>query len=654
MTIALHRARFRWGKVQLEIECTQGHGEWIAHPPSIPSLTFAEADKDANLNTAPQMCWRETAPVLFERFQLRENSEYYVDITLPIDAPQAKQRAAEEPGWPFSPRLATIFKLDPGRRWRENDDGTITVSGQLRLRNHAGVLNLSPFENSPLHVEVICAKIGYLDEFQRLLDAVAEEYTELLLQYDSPVSSNFNFSDAVNRNESAVLFHLRYVMAEHNLPVALDEMKRALHVRLDSRRVMRTVTDVSEPDVPALAEQFDGSNVVCPGPLASLFRGYSPREMPVLETQETADTAENRYVKNFLEELRLIAQNLVPVLAAAGRRASLREAQDWLARLDDELASNAWRDVGQLEDFPTNSQVLQKRRGYRDILKLDLTLRTGLELPWARAEELADGLIGDLRPVNELYEYWCLFVLRRTLAELALPLGGDETSLVEITKDGLQLNLLRGKASVQRFEYQREGQRPLRLRLFYNRAFHRREHASESWSGSYTARFHPDYSIEIVSDEAPSQTHWLHFDAKYRLELKDLLPLLGAAGPGDEIDEEVPVYEAEIRRVNRREDLFKMHTYRDGILGSRGAYILFPGTNAELRLDGKNRNLFIRHPTAVAGDGTHAFPSVGAFDLCPGWETEQQATLALFLRNVFDDLSSDAVYREEEGLFQAE
>jgi len=44
--------------------------------------------------------------------------------------------------WPFTERLATVLMADPVRRWRANSNA-VTVSGQLRLRNHAGILDLS-------------------------------------------------------------------------------------------------------------------------------------------------------------------------------------------------------------------------------------------------------------------------------------------------------------------------------------------------------------------------------------------------------------------------------------------------------------------------------------------------------------------------------
>lgn len=653
MVVPLHRARFSWGpRTHLDLEWSKGTGKELPLPPAAPQLVMAEEETAPDEHASrgiPALCWREDSPVLFERFQLRENTEYLVDITLPSSSADLQLGAPYLKGWPFSERLATVVRIDPPRRWRENADGSTTISGLLRLRGHAGILDLSLGPDAPLIAEVVCRKLGYLDEFRALLDEVAEEFSELLLQYDSPVSASFNLSDLTPETEAALLFQMRHIMTDRNLPVALDEIRRSFHSRLDQWRGIEDTSAVQEPDVAAFIEELDESVLVEGGPFARLFHGYSPRQFPVIETRETADTAENRYVKFFLEELLLIAQRLATNLARDGRAASLREVESWILVLDEELSSGQWRQIGSFRSFPSNSQVLQKRRGYREILKFDLSLRMSLELPWRRAGQLADGLVGDLRPVSELYEYWCFFLLRRSLAELAeAELPGDG-SLVDVTADGLQVRLLRGKRSRISYLYKRDSGRTLKVNLFYNRVFQRPTRSLSEWHGSYTARFDPDYSIEImVEGGGILRRHWLHFDAKYRLDSIDLEAASVAEDEGDDLDAD---YEAELARVYRQDDLFKMHTYRDGILGSRGAYILFPGDGTSLRLSGRGKNLFVRHPSTFDGSPAYLFPGVGAFDLCPGRDTGQRPIIQEFLKGVLDAAFADKPYREEEGFF---
>jgi predicted component of viral defense system (DUF524 family) len=658
MAVPLHRVRFSWGpSTHIDIEWSKGAGEPMVGFAPLPAMTVCEretAPDDYAARGVPAICWRDDTPVLFERLQLRENTDYFLDVTLPVSKAEAVRQIREKPAWPFSERLRAVFKPDPPRRWREPEPGSVVISGELRLRNHAGILDLSTDGGAGLRAEVVCRKISYLTEFQTLLNEVAEFLAELLLQYDSPVSVAFDLTDARRASLAALLFQMRYVMAEDNLPLAVEEVLSQAHAMLVTEVSMRGIAEVEEPNVEALVDEFDVSLLDQRGPLARLFGGFTPREMPVVEVAEIIDTPENRYVKSFLEECALLAQWLAASLGGQSKAAAAREAGNWVLRLQELLAHDTWRSVGMMQQFPSNSQVLLKRRGYRDVLRFDLALRLSLTLPWNQGEKLAEGLTGDIRPVSELYEYWCFFLLRRLLAEICqadLPGNG---SFLSITDQGLQVRLVKGKRSRVMFVYRQEAGNTVKVALFYNRRFQRPSRNLLSWEGSYTAVFDPDYSIAItVGEGAIMQKHWLHFDAKYRLEPADVIEILHSSGVeamADADDDEIG-YGQEISRLHRREDLFKMHTYRDGILSTRGAYILFPGDGASMRMEGKIQNFFIRHPSAFNGPAAYTFPSVGAFDLCPGRDESQLPVLKAFLSGVLEAVAAGKSYREEQGLF---
>lgn len=622
-----------------------------------PPMTVCERETSPDeyaLRGVPAICWRDDTPVLFERLQLRENTDYFIDVTLPLPKAEAIRQMHKRAAWPFSERLRAVFKPDPPRRWKEPDAGSVVVSGQLRLRNHAGILDLSTENGAVLRAEIVCRKISYFDEFQALLNEVAEFLAELLLQYDSPVSIAFDLTDARSASLAAMLFQMRYIMAADKLPLAIEEVISEAHAMLVTSVSIKSIAEVEEPSAEALVDDLDVSCFDQGGPLTGMFRGYTPREMPVIEATEISDTPENRYVKNFLEECALLAQWFATNLGAQGKVAAAREATSWILQLEELLAHDIWRGVGIMQQLPSNSQVLLKRRGYREVLRFDLALRFSLTLPWDQGEKLAEGLIGDIRPVSELYEYWCFFLLRRLLAEICQTELPNNGSFLSFTNHGLQIRLAKGKRSRVTFIYRQEAGKIVKMALFYNRRFQRPDVRMMSWEGSYTSAFDPDYSIAIsVTSGAAVQKHWLHFDAKYRLEPADVTQILhdGSEQMLADADDDELGYEQEISRLHRREDLFKMHTYRDGILSTRGAYILFPGDGAGMRMEGKAQNFFIRHPSAFRGSTTYSFPSIGAFDLCPGKHQNQLLVLKTFLTSVLETVAAGRFYQEEEGLF---
>ncbi|AAQ57687.1 restriction endonuclease-like protein [Chromobacterium violaceum] len=651
--VALHRVHFDIGSgVQIEIESVLGRGQTHAVLFAAPGLVSADEEVDAKQFSSgglPPMCWRAGGE-LFEPFQLREDTDYFVDVTVPLPIVETCQRAATHSAWPFNLRLASAFTREPVKRWREIEVGgrqhTI-VTGQLRLRSHAGVLDLGTELGGSLRAEVVCRKLQYFDEFKSLLDGLAEKATELLLAYDTPVSLSFGLSQEQAGNDAALHFLLRYVMSPLQLPAAFAEVLNTPHARLVERLEVKPIEEVEEGHTDLISDHLDVSSLGQGGPLARFFGGYTPRELPQRETFESHDTPENRYAKALLEHCRLLAQRLEVRMGARKRKAAEREAKSWSLQLDELLQHGLWREVGPLGQLPANSQIMLRGRGYKELFRLDLSLRMSLGLAWSHGTDLADGLVGDSRPVNQIYEYWCFFVLRDVLRSLCLETGGG--NFLSVSADGLRVQLAKGRRSECRFEYTCGNGTSLGVSLFYNRRFLRPRVPQNDWSGSYTAAFDPDYSILIRSPNGPA--HWLHFDAKYRLERQQAEAMFEADEDSDDDAGVMADYEAELVRVHKQEDLFKMHTYRDGILSTRGAYVLFPGDGVGGQTVNPNPNLFVRHPSALGSPADQLVPSVGAFPLTPEGSGGQVEAISELLKATLEEVGAGAPYEEERGWF---
>jgi hypothetical protein len=128
----------------------------------------------------------------------------------------------------------------------------------------------------------------------------------------------------------------------------------------------------------------------------------------------------------------------------------------------------------------------------------------------------------------------------------------------------------------------------------------------------------PDISLRIALENGLSGVEdlWVHFDAKYRVEkLSEVFV--------DEGDDSSDTF--------LREDILKMHAYKDSIRSSGGAFVVFPGSGE-------------------VGDGDlrperdELLPGVGAFRLVPaeggpplGWEA-----IRAHLNNVLEHYASTA------------
>jgi uncharacterized protein len=104
--------------------------------------------------------------------------------------------------------------------------------------------------------------------------------------------------------------------------------------------------------------------------------------------------------------------------------------------------------------------------------------------------------------------------------------------------------------------------------LFYNKSF---VSSAVGHEGSWTREMVPDFSFRIRALREKPTTTWLHFDAKYRVE--SVTELFGPGSPLKRTGKSVRY---------KREDLLRMHAYKDAVRRSTGAYILFPGDDSTL------------------------------------------------------------------------
>ena len=117
--------------------------------------------------------------------------------------------------------------------------------------------------------------------------------------------------------------------------------------------------------------------------------------------------------------------------------------------------------------------------------------------------------------------------------------------------------------------------------------------------------------------------NYIHFDAKYRseLEIADYYNVFGKSDKklNEEIDKRDSLEEKE--SIFKDGDIYKMHTYKDSILKTEGAYVLYPGNKTEQ---------FFESDMIV--------PSVGAFSLTPGNNGVDENNLENFIREVLKTL----------------
>jgi len=426
--------------------------------------------------------------------------------------------------------------------------------GRLRTGLRTGLLEVRFYSDGDLvgvaSMEVRSRKLDYLSQYRWMLRDIASESIGLLLQ-DFAASSQRLASDPSVDPVSAYqrLRLLRSLIEDPTLIGAIESIFASPHSEWEaSEEPGRFRGRIS----PSIVRQLAMSTPRTPWPNSPIEGWESVPARVVREVSvETLDTVPNRFVKYVLDRWSALAAEVQAASThftdqAARERARI-ETEEFRGRLDRFRDHPMLAEVSELESFPANNQVVMRRTGYREVLAAYAMVEAGASIDWAMPEA---AFSAGQRNVAKLYEFWVYIWLRHAIRTLCETF--DDRPLAR--NSGVE----GGLASARRGIVRRMNQ-SLEVTLYYNRSF--AGGGTEGWSG---AGMRPDFSVEVSVPHGWSRERplWLHFDAKYRVQAASQIF----------VDQADPALDAA-----KREDILKMHAYRDAIRQSGGAYVIFPG-----------------------------------------------------------------------------
>lgn len=512
-------------------------------------------------------------------------------------------------------------------------------SGTFMVVNHLGraAFQLTATDGRialELALEIISKKLDFDNEYRMMTEDIAVFCEQLLLSWNSPTALSFS----ANPTERKRLLLEQYLFLSHYLTDerigrVVEAIERFPHSELRREQEWKP---------PGMARSSDFLSDPC-RMLRDWRRGGDgarpvPRQVLDVRKVDSFDTEPNRFVKFALEEFRGLSLE-VEQLTGNGTTIG-EEARRMRTKLDGLLGRGFFRSLSRMTRLPLDNQTLQKREGYRELLRAWILTGAASSLNWEGNRDCYDGTTRD---VATLYEYWIFIQMHRILKDIPhmqkCEEKGDPHDFVRESKGQVQVQLEAGKKTWSRFLWRGEGGVGLRIDLYYERTFTTTPDVRAS--GSYSRQFRPDYSLAIYPAEfekeedalkAGKVAH-LHFDAKYRAE--SLAQVFGRAEvTGDELQEEKR--EGKSLSTYKRGDLLKMHTYNDALRHTIGSYVLYPGDSGTP----EKRPRF--HEIA---------PGVGAYVLKPG-KPEYLDALKNFLKDVFEhqaDRFSQYSYLREAG-----
>ena len=488
-------------------------------------------------------------------------------------------------------------------------------------------------------LEVRSRKTTYREDYRRMLGDITDKCTELLLQHNSPVTHTF----IVNFGADSKVLYQRFAFIKSVLesPDFADALHKILSSPVTSWKETELLKDIRNTrrfDSRAMRQLAgSGNRIELPEnhPLKSKLDSV-PARIQISSKTETADTPENRFIKFALNSFRSLISEFISKVKEENR--IKQEARQLETLLDELLSHSLFKEISNPATLPLNSPVLQRKEGYREVLRVWLMFDLAARLIWSGGNDVYDG---EKKDVAVLYEYWLYFRLLDLLKEQYNINPIETDKLIKETDDGLGLQLKQGKHTPLKGIYQGKN-RKLHVEFSYNRTFRgRQEYPS---GGSWSVDMRPDYTLTIwpegISQQQAEKEELIvhiHFDAKYRIDNLQTVfgEIKGSERSEDTIEEELNTEKAEIIKGNvKRVDLLKMHAYKDAIRRTAGAYVLYPGSEKDSRR------------------GFHEIiPGLGAFAIKPsGTGYDGSEELKRFLNEVTAHFMNRASEREQISL----
>lgn len=507
--------------------------------------------------------------------------------------------------------------------------------GTIAPNIFVGTLSVPLFEKNTseelyrVELEVQSIKSGYRDDYRDMLELITEKCTDLLLQANSPVSHHFE----IDYTKDSQTLYQKFAFIKS--VIGTDDFVEAIH-RIVTAPVTKWTETTEEKDV-RNTRRFSNTNIKeflkCGKrnklPETHFLRSYGidtlPERISIIRKTDSVDTPENRFIKNALENFLKFCSDINNKAKDFGHKKMEKESESMIRELESHLHHSVFKYISRPTTLKLNSPVLQRKEGYREVLRVWLMFDLAAKLIWKGGDDIYSG---GKKDIATLYEYWLFFKLLDLFQAIFEIEPKDISDLIKQTPDGLNLQIKQGRFTALRGVYD-SGSRKLNIRFNYNRSFNGKKNYPDS--GSWTTTLRPDYTLSfwpfgISENEAEKQeliVH-VHFDAKYKIaNLTDFLE----RNTENDLNKE----KTENRKgIYKNADLLKMHAYKDAIRRTGGAYVLYPGDKS------------------INRKGFHEIiPGLGAFPVKPSKTESGIGELKAFILEIIEHFINRASQREK-------
>lgn len=494
----------------------------------------------------------------------------------------------------FNPKLYDFFK-------KHNNDIYLRILNDdviINFKSYAGKTFLDLVSDDyvfKIPIEVRSKKIKYDFHYQKMVEDLSDIVVDLLFYAEAPLYQSLIEGEDKETYYSDFIL-LTNIFSEENLPSIFEYLSQNLYSNLDDyteRVPIYLVSNLGPNELNELmaSPQYLQETHDCSYSIFQIDgKGYLPLEITQFNQKNNINTLENQFFKFFLELLDGLISKLLKTKKEGYPRDELLKYSNSVNYF---LSYDYFKDISPMKYNPLNSQVLQKKEGYRQILQYYLMLELGFKISW---DDLTENFKSYQKKLNKLYEYWCYFVLVKILSEIG-NINIPYEWFIDKEEKKWEINISKKESSIYPIKYNING-KEIKVKLMYDKVFN----SNNNDFYSYSTTYRPDYTISL---EFNNQTKYILFDAKYKANVKEFLN-----------DENSKI----TKKSFKHQDIDKMHTYKDAIPLSIGAYILYPGI--------KKQKIYSESIEK------EYYYGVGAFSLNPGDNLEEYKKLYNFIKNI--------------------
>lgn len=436
-------------------------------------------------------------------------------------------------------------------------------TGTIQFKNFVGI---SKFRNQLFDIDSEKMDSNELDTLISYVDERVK--TTISLNFNAHGVSRAEYQKSQERFQDYYVYQKLYnILQDDRIMPYLKRIQKYPNVNfLKKKRALNTsiVQDISKDSLIDIASG-ESTFIASDNPvLRNKFKNsFVPETINEYYNQISIDTNENRFIKFFIGYCIRLLSKFIALLTDdqdnihTSNALLIKNLYLYRNEFQKSLNSQFFKDISSIDSINYSSTTLTKQFGYKQIYNEYVNLKqTPINL--FDTKSLID--LFENKSIDKLYEYICLFRLVDIIESIYLS-QSVETIKISNSKTNIFTVGLSEENNGIEFLFKRDNNFPQSKLLF--------QHSFSSLNKqSYSVEFKPDFTFQIFKGESVIN---YHFDAKFRVA-KDT--------------------------SSKQDDIVKMHSYRDGIRNSIGAFVLYPG----------NKSVFYNDENKEPFSGVGSFP----------------------------------------------